>query len=137
MEMSVRRVERVETPVVFVAVRDGSDEIGPAWDLLEKKLGSLRGRRFLGTFDDSGIYRCCVQVREGDDAVRLGLESGTVPGGSYLSATVRGPQPAAYSLITPTFQELRGVAERDDTRPCIEYYRSDDRIDLLMPVRSA
>lgn len=68
MQLPIRRVERTETPIMFVAAKDGSDEIGPAWDHLETVLGSLRGRRFFGVFDDSGIYRCCVQVRAGDDA---------------------------------------------------------------------
>lgn len=134
MQLPVRRVERVETPVMFVTARDESDKIGPAWDHLETVLGSLRGRRFLGVFDDFGSYRCCVQVRSGDDADQLGLESGVVPGGRYLCATVPGPQPAAYALLTPTFQELRRSGERDETRPSIEYYRRHDRIDLLMPI---
>ncbi|MFC5925506.1 GyrI-like domain-containing protein [Micromonospora vulcania] len=128
-------MERIETPVMFVTAKDGSDEIGPAWDRLETMLGSLRGRRFFGVFDDSDVYRCCVQVRAGDDAARLGLTLGVVPGGRYLCATVRGPQPAAYALLTPTFEELRRSGERDDTRPSIEYYRRHDRIDLLMPLR--
>jgi hypothetical protein len=111
----MRRVERIETPVInmFVSVPDESDEIGPAWDRLESVLGSLRGRRFLGVFDDSGSYRCCVQIRAGDHAARLGLESGLIPGGRYLCATVRGPQPPAYALLTPTFAEMQRTAERD------------------------
>jgi hypothetical protein len=48
---------------------------------------------------------------------------------------VRGPQPAAYALLTPTFEQLRRSGDRDDTRPSIEYYRRHDRIDLLMPIR--
>ncbi|MET8529413.1 GyrI-like domain-containing protein [Micromonospora sp. NPDC005172] len=134
MELPLRRVERAETPVMFVAVKDGSDEIGPAWDRLETLLGSLRGRTFLGVFD-FGIYRCCVQLRAGDDPARLGLQSGVVPGGQYLSATIRGSQPAAYALLTPTFEQLRRSGDRDDTRPSIEYYRRHDRSDLLMPIR--
>jgi hypothetical protein len=57
-----------------------------------------------------------------------------IPGGRYLCATVRGPQPAAYAFLTPTFAELRRRAERDKTRPSVEYYRRHDRVDLLMPV---
>ena len=135
MQLLARRVERGETPVMFVVAKDGSDEIGPAWARLETVLGSLRGRTFLGTFDDSGVYRCCVQVRAGDDADRLGLQSGVVPGGAYVCATVSGPQPAAYAMLTPVFQQLRRSAERDATRPSIEPYRRHDRIDLLMPIR--
>ncbi|GIJ21900.1 GyrI-like domain-containing protein [Micromonospora lutea] len=136
MELPLRRVERAETPVMFVAVKDGSDEIGPAWDHLEILLGSLRGRKFLGVFDDSGIYRCCVQIRAGDDPDQLDLQSGVVPGGRYLSATVRGPQPATYALLTPAFEQLRRSGDRDDARPSIEFYRRHDRIDLLMPIRA-
>jgi len=68
----MRRVQRVETPVMLLAVKDNSDEIGLGWDHLESKLGSLRRRRFFGAFDDSGVYRCSVQIREGDDASRVG-----------------------------------------------------------------
>jgi len=79
----MRRVQRVETPVMFLAVKDNSDEIGRSWDLLESKLRSLRNRRFFGAFDDSGVYRCSVQIREGDDASRVGLEPGVIPGGLF------------------------------------------------------
>ncbi|GAA2190823.1 hypothetical protein [Micromonospora lupini] len=135
MHLPVRHVERAETPVMFIEARDGSDEIGPAWDHLETVLGSMRGRTFLGVFDDSGVYRCCVQMRAGDVPDHLGLRTGVVPGGRYLSATVRGPQPAAYALLTPTFEQLQRTGDRDDSRPCIEYYRRHDRIDVLMPLR--
>ena len=134
METRVRRVQRAETPGMFVAARDESDEIAPAWDRLESVLGSLQGRRFFGVFDDSGIYRCCVQTRVGDHAASLGLESGMIPGGPYLCATIRGPQPATYALLTPTHEALRRRRERDTTRPSIEYYRRHDQIDVLMPV---
>ena len=134
MEIQVRRVQRVATPVMFVVAPDESDEIAPAWDHLESVLGPLRGRRFFGVFDDSGIYRCCVQTRVGDSAASLGLESGVIPGGTYLCATIRGAQPASYALLTLTHEELRRRSERDTTRPTIEYYRRHDRIDLLMPV---
>src|SRR5690242_11529781 len=117
MELSVRRVERIETPVMFLAVADEPGEIGPAWERLESMLGSLRGRRFFGLFDDSGLYRCCTRLRAGDHAPGFGLELGTIPGGSYLCATVRGAQPAAYAAITPTFEELRRAGKRDVTRP--------------------
>lgn len=134
MGLPVRPVERAETPVMFVVAADESDGIGPAWEHLESALGSLRGRKFLGVFDSSGLYRCCVPMRAGDDAECLGLESGVVPGGRYLCATIRGPQPAAYALITPTFNDMRRVGTPDGSRPSIEYYRREDRIDLLMPI---
>src|SRR5215469_3407881 len=112
MGLPVRRVERTETPVMVIAAADESDEIGPAWDRLESVFGSLHGRKFFGVFDDSGPYRCSVQVRTNDQARDFGLQWDVIPGGSYLSATVRGPQPAAHALITPTFEELRRAGKR-------------------------
>jgi len=41
---------------------------------------------------------------------------------------------AAYALLTPTHEELRRQSARDTSRPSIEYYRRDDRIEVLMPV---
>ena len=119
---------------MFVAAADGSDEIAPAWDRLEAAIGSLRGRHFLGVFDDTGVYRCCVRIRAGDDPVALGLEEGVIPGGLYLCASIHGPQPAAYAHLAPTFEDLRRGGERDTSRPGIEYYRRDDRVDVLMPI---
>lgn len=134
MVIQLRRVERAEIPVMAVEVKDGSSEIGQGWDRLESVLGSLRGRRFIGAFDDSGVYRCCVQIRDGDDPAHLGLHATAIPGGLYLCATVRGPQPAAYAFLTPAFDELQRSADRDRARPSLEYYRRHDRIDVLMPV---
>jgi hypothetical protein len=130
----VHRVQRAEIPVMFLAVKDLSDEIGRGWDRLESALGSIRGRRFFGAFDDSGVYRCGVQMREDDAPEDLGLSSGVIAGGSFLRATVLGSQPAAYALLTPTFEALQQAAPRDRTRPTLEYYRRHDRIDVLMPV---
>jgi hypothetical protein len=61
------------------------------------------GRKFFGTFDSSTReYRVCVQVNEGDDpAAALGLESGTLPGGRYLRARLRGEPPGVYERIGP------------------------------------
>ena len=134
MDTRVRRVERAETAVMFVPAAHGSDEIAPAWDHLETVLGSLRGRRFLGAFDDSGVYRCCVQTRAGDDAAALGLSSGVIPGGAYLCATILGPQPQAYDLLAPTYEELLRRGAHDTSRPSIEFYRREDRVDVLLPV---
>ena len=95
----------------------------------------LRGRKFFGAFDPSTReYRVCVQVREGDDPAALGLESGTLPGGRYLRARLRGDPPEVYERIGPTFAALVKAARPDKTRPSIEFYRHRDEIDLLLPV---
>jgi hypothetical protein len=126
-------VEREEIAVQLVRVPDGIEHIRRAWDELEARV-PLRGRRFLGAFDPgAGEYLACVQVREGDGLVP-GLESGTLPGGRYLRARLRGEPPAVYDLIGPTFDDLTRGARVDSARAWLEHYRRRDEIDLLLPV---
>jgi len=119
--------------VQFVRVPDGLDEITRAWNELEAVV-ALRGRHFYGAYDPiADDYRACVEMRESDVLVP-GLESGTLPGGRYLCAQLRGDPPAIYEEIKPTFDELTEQAKSDETRPSLEWYRRHDEIDLLLPV---
>jgi len=126
-------VEREEIAVQFVRVPDGLDEIRRAWNELEAVV-VLRGRHFYGAYDPiADDYRACVEVREADDLVS-GLESGTLPGGTYLRARLRGEPPGIYERIKPTFDELMRQAPADESRPSLEHYRRHDEIDLLLPI---
>lgn len=75
-----------------------------------------------------------VQFREGDESAALGLEVGTLPGGRYACVRLQGEPPGVYALIAPTFEKLAERADRDPSRPGIEFYRRRDLIDLLLPV---
>jgi hypothetical protein len=126
-------VERDEIAVQFVRVPDGLPEITRAWNELEAVV-ALRGRHFYGAYDPiANDYRACVEVREGDE-LAPGLESGTLPGGRYLRARLRGEPPGIYERIKPTFDELMREATADESRPSLELYRRHDEIDLLLPI---
>ena len=126
-------VKREEIAVQFVRVPDGLEEIGRAWNELESVV-ALRGRHFYGAYDPvADDYRACVEVRDGD-ALVPGLESGTLPGGRYLRARLRGEPPALYERIKPTFDAMLEKAKQDETRPSLEHYRRHDEIDLLLPI---
>jgi hypothetical protein len=126
-------VERNEIAVQFVRGLDELADIRRAWAELEAAV-ALCGRRFYGAFDPAASdYRACVEVREGDELVP-GLDSGTLPGGRYLRARLRGDPPAVYERIAPTFDELTRQAKPDESRPSLEYYRRNDEIDLLLPI---
>ena len=126
-------IEREEIAVQFVRVPDGLDEITRAWNELEAVV-ALRGRHFYGAYDPiADDYRACVEMRESDVLVP-GLESGTLPGGRYLRARLRGDPPGIYEEIKPTFVELIRQAKPDETRPSLEWYLRHDEIDLLLPV---
>jgi hypothetical protein len=127
-------LEREPVDVMFIRTRDDVAEFGPAWQRLEELVGT-RGRKFFGAFyPATKEYRVCVQLKEGDDAGALGLETGTLPGGRYLRERLRGEPPALYDRIAPTFQELLKHASADENRPSIEFYRRFDEIDLLLPL---
>jgi hypothetical protein len=126
-------VEREELAVQFVRVPDGLDEIGRAWNELEAVV-ALRGRHFYGAYDPvADDYRACVEVRDGDALVPE-LENGTLPGGRYLRARLRGEPPGIYEQIKPTFDALVERHAPDESRPCLEHYRRHDEIDLLLPI---
>ncbi|TMH94457.1 hypothetical protein E6H37_07190 [Candidatus Bathyarchaeota archaeon] len=79
-------VELQEMPVLrFRADMKGK---GPsaAFDLLESKLPTLKGRKFYGTFQptpDGEEYYACVARIDSDDPLRMQLETGVIPGGWY------------------------------------------------------
>jgi hypothetical protein len=128
------RVERADTPVMFMRAEDTPEAITSAWAEFEELVG-LKGRKFFGSFDPiAKEYRVCVQLRDGDDPETLGLEQATLPGGWYLRARLHGEPPALYQRIAPTFAQLEKQAATDMSRPSIEFYRSRDVIDLLLPV---
>jgi Integron-associated effector binding protein len=126
-------IEREEMAVQFVRVTDRLNEIARAWNELEAVV-ALRGRHFYGAYDPiAKDYRACVEVREGDP-VAPDLESGTLPGGRYLRARLRGDPPGIYEQIKPTFDALITQYTPDETRPSLEHYRRHDEIDLLLPI---
>jgi hypothetical protein len=129
-------VVRSETPVLFVLAADSGAGIREAWSRLERAIGSLRGRRFVGAFEpERGEYRACVEALPGDDAGSLGLEAGTLPGGEYVRLRLRGEPPELYDRIPSAFEELVRAHEPDSSRPSLEVYRSRAEVDLLLPVR--
>ncbi|HTX33260.1 MAG TPA: GyrI-like domain-containing protein [Solirubrobacteraceae bacterium] len=128
-------VEREPVRVLFKRGADEQAEITRVWSELEEAIGSLRGRKFYGIFDAEGHeYRACVEIREGDDALELGLELDTLPGGRYARIRIQGEPPGVYARIAPAFQRLAQRADADRDRPGIEFYRRSDVIDLLQPV---
>jgi GyrI-like small molecule binding domain len=128
-------IERDEVAVMFKRVADEQTAINRGWVEVEEAIGSLRGRKFYGAFDEaSAEYRVCVQLRESDQPAALGLETGTLPGGRYAQVRLQGEPPAVYALIGPAFETLAKRADRDPGRPGIEFYRRRDVIDLLLPV---
>ena len=105
-------------PIDVMWVREYEGPTGDAFTELEAVVG-LRGRHFYGVFDvGAGRYWACVQRREGDDPASLGLSAGTIKGGLYASARLRGDYDALVALIGPTFKAMaRNTASTHRDRP--------------------
>lgn len=129
-------VERTDVSVMYLEVDDDPSAIARGWEEFERRLGSLRGRRFLGTVDGDR-YRVCVVLRDGDDPDPLGFRLGSVRGGRYLRVRLRGDPDAIYARIPDAFMALERHARVDPDRSPIESYRRHDQVDLLLPVRDA
>jgi DNA gyrase inhibitor GyrI len=129
------RVERKDTPVMFMrANSDTPKAIQQAWAQFEAAVG-LKGRKFFGAFDVSTReYRVCAQLKENDNPHGLGFEVATLPGGAYLCARLQGEPPAVYEQIPAVFSELVKRGAADASRPSMEFYRSRDMIDVLLPI---
>ena len=127
-------VECEPVEVMLLRVADEVPAIRDGWARLEAVVG-LRGRHFFGVFDGAAKeYRVCAELRDGDDAAALGLEVGTIAGGSYRRERLRGEPPAVYDRIGPTVQALEAEGGVDESRPVIEHYRRHDEIDVLVPI---
>jgi hypothetical protein len=129
------RTLQADVPVMLERTRDELPAIQQLWPRFEELVG-LRGRKMYAMVDtQSGTYATCTPVRRGDDPGRLGLQTGTLPGGWYLRALITGEPPALYARIAPAMQALTRLAiPADPARPLVEYYRRHDQIELWVPV---
>jgi hypothetical protein len=131
----------VDRPAVEVLrVRADMKGKGPkaAFDVLESKLPTLKGRRFFGTFrmlDDGEEYYACVDRVPTDDPAALGLEVGTIPGGRYIRRRVWDWESvvAAGKMKEISEEFARGYV-LDPDRPSIEFYRSMKELHILLPL---
>lgn len=129
------RIRKADVPVMLELTRDELPAIQQLWPRFEDLVG-LRGRKMYAMVDtQAGTYAACTPVRDGDDPGRLGLQTGTLPGGWYLRALIAGEPPGLYARIGPAMQSLTRLAVPTDRgRPLVEYYRRHDQIELWVPV---
>src|SRR5256885_17180388 len=64
-EMNMTEIELEDISVMCVVAKGGPSGARAAFDELESKLPSLRGRKFYGSYHE-GEYRACVAMHEGD-----------------------------------------------------------------------
>ena len=128
-------VQISDVAVMYVAGERGkpiSAQAPGAFDKLEAKLATLKGRHFYGVVVD-GEYRACVALRAEDDRNHLPHPTWIIPGGKYARRKIADWE-KHRSEIGPTMMRLRDRKDLDVTRPCIEYYRSQRELLLMVPI---
>lgn len=135
--MRVDTTDREDTPVVYTASPGEPNDIPGAahraWRELEAAL-QPQGRKAFGYWSpQEREYRACFTLHESDEPEVLGLEQTVLPGGRYRRARLKGED--VYERIGPAFDELAAGGEIDDSRPWLEFYRREDEVDVLVPIK--
>jgi hypothetical protein len=128
-------VQLSDIAVIYMAGERGkpiSEQAPAAFDKLEAKLATLKGRHFYGVVVD-GEYRACVALRPEDDRNHLTHPTWTIPGGKYVRRKIADWE-THRDEIGPTMMRLRDRKDLDVSRPCIEYYRSQRELLLMAPI---
>lgn len=128
-------VQISDIAVAYVAGERGkpiAEQAPAAFDKLEAKLATLKGRHFYGVVID-GEYRACVALRPEDDLDGLPHPTWIIPGGKYARRKISDWE-KHRDEIGPTMMQLRDRKDFDVSRPCIEYYRSQRELLLMAPI---
>ncbi len=131
-------VELQEIPVLSVKADMRGKGPSAAFDLLETKLPTLKGRKFYGTFQptpDGEEYYACVARVDSDDPGKMQLETGVIPGGWYVCGKLMDWE-KNLSKLPSLFEEMARTRDVDPKRPSLEFYRSQAELQLFLPVRS-
>lgn len=132
----IDRVIREDQQVLSQDVPLELEHIKAAWPSFEAAFDSLQGRKMAGLiYNTDHTYRLTSQRLTRDTTVPVGMNSTTTPGGNYLRLRLLGEPPGVYDHIADAFDELFEHADHDPTRPLIEYYHSEGRVDCLVPSR--
>ncbi len=131
----------VKTPAIVVmgCAVVGAKNSEAAFQAVEKKLGTMKGRKFYGLLygkPDDGEYFACVEKLRDDDPKTLGLEVREIPAGMYARRKIRYWYEDIAS-IGSGFGILFDRYPHDTSRPTVEYYRSERDVYIFFPIKEA
>ena len=110
--------------------------IKTAWDTLESRLSSLKGRKFYGVSRCEGskvAYFAGVVPVSDQEVQALGLSTMTITGGEYARAKLLDWSDHTEK-IGQVFSELMRDFPMDPDGWALEYYRSQSELHLLVPL---
>ncbi len=112
---------------------------GAAFNALESELESLKGRRFYGlVYETEGQMEYYAGLVPNDEVeedrfAKLGYPLMEIDAGQYARTKLMDWNDK-LDRIGPIFGAMMAEHEIDPTRPQIEYYRSQNELQLLLPV---
>jgi hypothetical protein len=128
-----------ELAFAYVEAIDGFAGAGAAFDQLEGRMETLRGRKMYGLVypGDPVRYLACLLLDD-ENADDLGFERTLVPAGRYAHTLVRDWESRISELPDIVSQlefniRVSGLAV-DRDRPWLEFYRRIDELLVLLPI---
>ena len=131
METTIKDIE-----VMFVESPNGPAGSGEAFNKLETRLASLKGRKFYATFHYStGQYRACVAIEDPEEPAQLGFPKWSIPGGLYAQEKLKNWTEHADEIPDVFGKMSQAYSGRSDSsRPSIEFYKSQEELLLFLPI---
>jgi hypothetical protein len=134
-------IELQDIPVL--RVKADMKEGGPsaAMETLESKLPTLKGRKFYGVFrvlPDGEEYYACVAQIPADDPSKMKLQTGVIAGGKYARRKIMNWEKVIRDGQLPQVtREFFEANDADPSRFTIEFYRSQEELQLFVPLRES
>lgn len=128
------KVEIVDIPVMYVVSPNGPQGASDAFKKLENAINwQLKGRKFYGTmFNDE--YRACLAIIERENLEKFGFQKWTIPGGKYYKDSIANWE-KHRAEIGLRFEAIIKKVNFDQSRPSIEFYRSQAELYLFVPIK--
>jgi predicted transcriptional regulator YdeE len=120
-----------------VKAKSFPEGVKEAFDVLEGKLRSLKGKKFFGVSSkgSGGIeYRACAVSEAEGESFYSGFEMYKIPGGKYATCKIED-WADKLEEIGPLFKEMGKNFNLAESRPLLEFYRSQKELILMMPIK--
>ena len=129
-------VDLPDLKLMVVRADEFPSGIKTAWDRLESKLSSLKGRKFYGVSRDEGShvsYFAGLAPISDQEITALGFPTMTIKGGKYARAKLLDWSNHTEK-IGQIFNELMQEFRMAPDGWALEYYRSQSEVHLLIPL---
>jgi hypothetical protein len=132
-------VDMPDLKLMVVRAEEFPGGLKTAWDRLESKLSSLKGRKFYAASRYEGsqmVYFAGVVPASDEEVATLGLPTISVKGGKYARTKLMD-WPKHTDEIGPIFSELTREFPMAPDGWALEYYRSQSELHLLIPLATS